>query len=70
MTHRTISRDHVVDRRHVNGVIGDTDETGEDHRRDPVRLVGAKRGPREANQTYRQERAHYAVSMDTGVAQR
>lgn len=32
----TIRRDHVVDRREVDGVVGNSDQGGEDHGHDPM----------------------------------
>ena len=35
---RTVGANHVIDGGHVDGVIGDTDDGGKDHRTDPVAL--------------------------------
>ena len=41
--------------RHVDGIVGDSNHDGKDHRRNPVHPRWTKRGPRETKQTKRLE---------------
>lgn len=41
----------LVNGRHVNGVVGNTDKTGEDHRCNPVDVGGTEGSPSKAEET-------------------
>ena len=52
----SVGGDHVVDRGHVDGVVGGADEHGEDHGGDPVDVVcRSQAGPGEAEEPDRFE---------------
>lgn len=67
---RAIRSDHIVDGRKVNGIVRNTNEQTEDHRRDPVDPRRAERRPREADQAdglegrQEQEDLHAALGLE------